>query len=243
MQLSVEKNLIFMGVLLFLLAIIVIHPAPLAAQANLLTMTKINSMIQEYVSAQSAPDETIEIVIKSVPTRLPEASGEWRVSCRKTGKISGKTVFALTSDKGNVRPVQVVAEVKVFMPVYVLNKSVNRHHVIQHSDLDPVIQEITWPSTEYAVSVHEAAGKRTTRQIAAGRALTSAMLETIPVVERGDYLSMHVLDKNLHVEIPVVSHGQGYNGQIIKVRNATTDAYYLAEIKDKKTVIYKSTKR
>jgi flagella basal body P-ring formation protein FlgA len=245
MQFVNFKNSFSMLCRLLFVGLWMISCIPANAQDKQLQKANIKALIQAFVEAQANKDEKIELQIATLPANVPEKPCEWLVSCRKHGIISGKTVFTLTTmdEKGQDYTIQVVADVKKNVPVYMLNKSVDRHYIIQEKDLDAAIKEITWPSTEHAVDLQEALGKRTTRQITSGRILTSSMLEEIPVVERGENLTMQVLEKNLFVEIPVVSQGQGYRGEIIKVRNATTDVYYLAEIIDESTVIYRSTKR
>ncbi|HPG37937.1 MAG TPA: flagellar basal body P-ring formation chaperone FlgA [bacterium] len=243
MQRLALKNLFSTLLLITVISSGANYPVPVSAQENSLNKDQLGALLLEYVNAQSGPNETAQIHITSMPSKMPAGAGDWRVSCRKPEAISGKTVFTLTLNGDREKICQVVADVKKIVPVLIINKRVDRHHIIQHTDLEPATREMTWPKSEYAIDIENALGKRTTRQITSGRVLTSSMVEEIPVVERGENLSMTVVDKNLYVEIPVISQGQGYRGDIIQVRNATTNAYYLAEIIDENTVIYKSTKR
>jgi len=243
MQQLTLKKFFWIVLLITGVGIVNFYAVPAPAQQNSLTKDQLGALLLDYVLAQSGPNETSQIHITSISSNMPAGAGEWRVSCRKQGSISGKTVFTLTWNGDQEKTFQVVADVKKFVPVLIINKRVDRHHIIQKADLEPATREITWPKSEYAIDIDNALGKRTTRQIASGRVLTSSMVEEIPVVERGDNLFMTVVDMNLLIEIPVISQGQGYRGDIIQVRNATTKAYYLAEIKDENSVIYKSTKR
>ncbi len=206
----------------------------------------LKSKIQQFIQNNNAPDDSLQIELNSVPKNLfTVLDPAITVSCRKQGLINGKTVFKIyyQKQKGFRDFYQIVATVKRFSRVFVLVRSIDRNHIIQENDLTSVVNEVNWPDTEIPVNLSTAIGKRAKRRIQKGRVLTQSMLEVVPLVERGKSLEMDVNSKNLLITLPVISHGNGQKGDIIKVRNVTNGVFYMAEIKNEKTVIYKSNKR
>jgi len=206
----------------------------------------LKSKIQQFVLNGTATDDSIQIELNSVPNVLfTVMDASITVSSRKQGPINGKTIFKIYYQKEQDLKdyCQVVATVKRYSSVFVLNQSINRNHIIRESDLTFAVQEVNWPDTETPVGIKDAVGKRVKRRIQKGRVLTHTMLEAVPLIERGKSLNMDVNLKNVLITLPVISHGKGQKGDIIKVRNTTTGIYYLAEIKNNNTVIYKSNKR
>jgi len=206
----------------------------------------IKAKILQFILNNSKLNDRIRIELNSLPKNLPVSlDSSISVSCRKQGQINGKTIFTIyyEKEKGLRDSFQIVATIKRYSRVSVLTKTVNRNHVIQDDDLISIIHEVNWPDTETPVSTEDAVGKRVKRRIQKDRVLTNSMLEEVPLIERGKSLYMDVNLKNLSITIPVISHGQGIKGDIIKVRNVTNGVFYLAEILNKNTVIFKSNKR
>lgn len=206
----------------------------------------LKSKIQQFIQNNSAQDDGIRIELNSVPKELLKVlDSSITVSCRKQGLINGKTVFKVyyQNEKGLRDFYQIVATVKRYSRVFILVRTIDRNHIIQEDDLTCVVNEVNWPDSEIPVNISTAIGKRVKRRVSKGRVLTQSMLEVIPLVERGKSLNMDVNSKNLLITLPVISHGKGHKGDIIKVRNVTNGVYYLAEIKNENTVIFKSNKR
>jgi len=79
-------------------------------------------------------------------------------------------------------------------------------------------------------------GKKPRTAIAAGQILTESMFVTIPVVKRGDSVTVVFDDGKIRVSTLGQSLGSGSKGDRIRVMNTDSRAELLAEIVDAKTV-------
>ena len=123
--------------------------------------------------------------------------------------------------------------------VLVLLKNVEKDQIISSEHLILSRREVTWSNHENPATLPYAVGKRAKRRLLKGRVLTSSMLETIPVVERGHQLRVHVYSKNLSLILPGIACESGGNGDIIKIRNPQSGSYFKAVIQDSKNAIMK----
>ena len=79
-------------------------------------------------------------------------------------------------------------------------------------------------------------GKKPRTAIAAGQILTESMFVTIPMVKRGDSVTVVFDDGKIRVSTLGQSLGSGSKGDRIRVMNTDSRAELLAEIVDAKTV-------
>jgi flagella basal body P-ring formation protein FlgA len=198
--------------------------------------------ICQYVQDRGADKEQVEIEVSSVPkTAVGLMHAPLKVSCKRKGNISGQNIFTIAyqSDDGLWNSVQVLAVVRHFCQVVVLNIDKNRSDLILESDLRMERREVTWPGSEVPVSISEAIGKQAKRMLAKDRVLMRSMLEEIPMIKRGSPVSIEVHAKNLSITFPAVACEDGLLGERIRVKNKASGTYYRAEVKDARTVVYK----
>lgn len=85
-------------------------------------------------------------------------------------------------------------------------------------------------------SLEEFVGLRASRSILAGAPLTELNVEVVPVIERGDAVTILVRSAGLVVTAPGVARGSGGIGEIITVENTLSKQRLQAEIIDAHTV-------
>ncbi|NOY60352.1 MAG: flagellar basal body P-ring formation protein FlgA [Calditrichaeota bacterium] len=206
----------------------------------------IKMALHQFVKDRAKDEGKIEIALVSVPENFPPGvKPPITVSCRRRGEILGRTVFMISLTKGNglQSSFPVVANVRRFHKVFVLNSNVSRRHILTEKDIRPETLEVTWSRSEKPADNSFIIGKRAKRRLEKGRMITRSMLEDVPVVERGEPTNMQIRSKNLNITMPVVACQDGIIGEEIKVRNKSNGAYYIAQVQDAQTVIFKYNKR
>ncbi|NIA29231.1 MAG: flagellar basal body P-ring formation protein FlgA [Actinobacteria bacterium] len=201
--------------------------------------------LHRFVKDRAKDEGGIEIALISVPENFPPGiKPPITVSCRRRGEILGRTVFmiSLTKANGLQSSFPVVANVRRFHKVFVLNSNVSRRHILTEKDIRPETLEVTWSRNEKPADNSFIIGKRAKRRLEKGRMITRSMLEDVPVVERGEPTNMQIHSKNLNITMPVVACQDGIIGEEIKVRNKSNGAYYIAQVQDAQTVIFKYNK-
>ncbi len=227
------------------LFLILVFSITVYAKPDAKTIAWIETEIYTFLSSRnvSESDSKIKVNFNSV-SHDNIIQAPVRVSCRKQGLITGKTVFTFSyKEKSSDESFQVVADISRFTNVPVLKKPVDRYHIISKADLAIQYVEVTWRGNDSPVSLKKAVGQRTKRYIPQGRVLMESMVETVPVIKRGDQVNMSVVNKNISLTIPVICQGKGAPGDIIKVRDAMSNKYYYAEIQNSSIVIFKTNKR
>lgn len=216
--------------------------APLFAYSNTghPSIPLVTKSIESFVKNRSETNDQIKVTIASntnvVPKKLPNSLS---VSCFKSGKINGKTVFLIKYKDIDQqwKSFQVIAKVERFCDVLIINKNINPKQVITEEMVTPVVRPANWARRERAVSLNEAIGKRTNRLLVKGRVLFESMLENVPVLERGEKTTLVVISKNMSITMPVVVCQSAGIGQEVKVKSESLDKYYKAIVKDKDTCI------
>ncbi len=216
-----------------------VGPAEPSSPENLAVLCR---AISGYLQERTPDNEQVEVQVSSVPKNVLAGIKEpVRISCRKRGTISGRTIFTVMSQnpEGTWDSFQVLAVVRRFREVLVLRSDKGRNDLIGAEDFAIERREVVWPNTEVPVTVAEAVGKRTKRWIAKGRVLTQSMLEEVPVIKRGCVVNIQVYAKNLSIVFPAIACEDGRLGEKIRVRNKASGVFYRAEVKDAQTVTYK----
>lgn len=217
-------------------------PARPAFSSSAEGLASLCKSISEYVQGRTPDDEQIEVEISSMQKNvLAGLKGPVKVSCRKRGAISGRTIFTIGSQnaEGTWDSFQVMAVIRRFCKVLILNSDKDRNDLIGEEDVSLERREVVWPNSEIPVALAEAVGKRTKRWIAKGRVLTKSMLEEMPVIKRGSSVNIEVSAKNLSIIFPAIACEDGLLGEKIRVRNKASGVFYRAEVKDAQTVIYR----
>ncbi len=202
--------------------------------------------LHQFVKDRATDDGKIEIDLVSVPENFPSSvNPPISIKCGIRGEIIGRTLFTISVKKENGlwSSFPVVAQVRHFRKVFVLNADVSRHHILTEKDIRPESLQVAWANSEKPADKSFIIGKRAKRRLEKGRMIAQSMLEDVPVVERGEPTNMRILSKNLVITLPVVACQDGAIGEEIKVRNKSNGAYYIASVEDAQTVIFKYNKR
>jgi flagella basal body P-ring formation protein FlgA len=123
---------------------------------------------------------------------------------------------------GRVQRIPLECKISVNAPVVVAAKTISRQKVIGSGDLELRTQDLTdFPGTPF-FSLSEALGKRAVQDIASGSVVSDRAAEAIPIVQKGDPISIEVVRGDARVSVMAVARENGSEGQMIWVENSMT---------------------
>lgn len=126
----------------------------------------------------------------------------------------------------------------VGVPVYevvVASRDLKRGEVLTLDDVRLEEREIRGAWTE-ARSLEDFVGLRTTRLVAEGAPLTELNVEAVPLIERGDAVTLLVQAGSVTVTAPGIARQSGGLGEMIEVENTLSKQRVVGEVVDAHTV-------
>jgi flagella basal body P-ring formation protein FlgA len=133
-----------------------------------------------------------------------------------------KALQLLVTQFGRVTRVPLECKIAVAAPVVVAVKELPREKVLGVGDLELRRMDLTdLPGTPF-FSVREAVGKRASQVIAASGIVTDRLIEEVPLVQKGDPISIEVVRGDTRVSVAAVARENGSEGQKIWVENSMT---------------------
>jgi flagella basal body P-ring formation protein FlgA len=133
-----------------------------------------------------------------------------------------KPLQLMVTQFGRVMRIPLECRISVSAPVVVAVKAIPHQKVIGANDLELRIQDLTdFPGAPY-FSLSEAIGKRAVQDIASGGIVTDRVTEIVPVVQKGDQMSIEVVRGDARVSVMAVARENGSEGQMIWVENSMT---------------------
>jgi flagella basal body P-ring formation protein FlgA len=154
--------------------------------------------------------------IRSLQTSVPE--DEQVTAVPEPGARVGKAArFVLWRD-GKRRGVA-VAEVDVRATLVRAERAIARDEVIGAADVTLVEGELRDVPVRRLPGIADVVGAAPRRAVAAGEALTSAVLTLPPLVRSGDQVDVNVRVGSVHVAGRGVASGSGHVGDVIRVVN------------------------
>lgn len=108
-------------------------------------------------------------------------------------------------------------EIMTLIPV--LKKSLNRNQIITEDLIEIKMFGLSQLPKDYVFDEEEVFGMRLLRNIEAGVPLRMSYLEEIPLVERGDRVTIQVILGSMTISLLGEARGTGLFGDVIQVRN------------------------
>ena len=138
-------------------------------------------------------------------------------------KGDGLCLVEVEGKNSRTRTVYVSFRVQTKRKVFVLKQNVKKGETIRSGDVIAKDTFMTENSGAYPLRVEDVLGKAAKRDMAAGTALTSHALEDIFTVKRGEAVNIVADNRNLSVQAKGVSLEKGKMGDLIRVKNLTSD--------------------
>jgi len=108
--------------------------------------------------------------------------------------------------------------IQVFRYVCVAGKTLSRHSIVSREDIMVEMREIDKDRSHVLTDPGMIDGKRARRTVRPGRVITEDMLETPPIVRRGETVRIELFYKNLELISIGEAKEDGWKGDLIRVR-------------------------
>jgi flagella basal body P-ring formation protein FlgA len=123
-----------------------------------------------------------------------------------------------------------------FKPVVCAKRFIPKHALVSENDLGVELINISKGSRRLVTLVADAVGKRAKRNISAGSLLKHYMLETPPLVFKGDRVQLVARSGGLTVLTVGIAKHPGGKGEQIQVENVTSKKNVVGRVTDASTV-------
>lgn len=184
---------------------------------------KIEELISEYLDEHknSLPEAEIRFVPGSLPIPfiLPKGDLTYEVIPSKPS-IMGSSRFSLIFriDNRVVKNMSVRGRLEAIGNVVVTTKPVKKGRVLSRDHLKVARMDINNLS-ETSSEVEDFLGMKLKRSLRAGSPVTASMVETLPVVHRGERVKIVIHSGSMLLTATGLAHSDGRMNQIIKVQN------------------------
>ena len=212
-----------------------------AASPQRLDTTRVQREVERYVDHElkgSGDQWQVKRVVLTGDPLLP--SGPFRLSLSRGRGVdlAGTVVLHLRVEAagGVVRRLRVSATIDRRRPVWEAANDLRRGTVLKKESLRR--DYLTWGAVprDHVVRVASAVGMQITRSLRAGDVLRASQLKAVPVVRRGDRVTLVVHRGPLQVRARGVVREEGGRNQRIRVANATSGKVVMGTVVDSTTV-------
>jgi flagella basal body P-ring formation protein FlgA len=141
----------------------------------------------------------------------------------------------VSRQNSKVSRIPVTCRINITAPVLVALCDINRGAVINRSDVDLRKVDISrFGPTPFFVAA-DAIGKKALRTIPAGTVFHERLCSPIPVVTKGDQISISVTRGSVRINVSAIARENGNIGQKIWVENGSTSKLVRVKVKDSHT--------
>jgi len=198
--------------------------ARVTRSGRLVGENELKALIEDYLERSWAGENArVEIIYSRLPKNviLSSSGHELRVIDPLRRRLSGSTSISLAafSEGRLVQRIPVSLKVKVFEKVAVLKNSRGNNSLLSPNDVELIERETTGTRSSPIKNIEELAGMRLKRRMKAGQVLTIDGVESPPLIERGDEITLLVIYKNIRVGCTGKAWQNGRRGEKILVRN------------------------
>lgn len=200
-----------------------------------ISAVKMTAIFKDYVFDHSPwPKKDIEFDRVNAPdcVMLPLGRVTWRVKDMSDGDFVGDTclVISFSVDGKLYRKVSVSGRVLVSRKIITTAREVPRGRVISRRDLEQVTRLCSALRTDDFRTLSQVVGKRATRNIRSGQVVTRRMVETPPVVRKGDRVI--ITAENSALEITTLGRvlEDAHVGEQVKVVNVSSGKEIFATV-------------
>ena len=203
--------------------------------AQFITAARLEEIFREYVLDHSPwPSEKLIFERISTPGEiaLPEGGLQWEIQEKRNNNFLGNVSLLLDFwvDGRQIRKVPVSGRIGMSQEVVKAARRIVPGELISKEDLMLVTEERLKPDVNAVTSLEEAIGKTSVRPIQAGNVILSRMIETPPLVTKGD----RVLIKAESDEIMITATGKvledGRSGDQVRVINVNSGKEISAKV-------------
>jgi flagella basal body P-ring formation protein FlgA len=155
--------------------------------------------------------EQATLVTSAGATRLEVTGGTAPWTDEQTLQV------AFVDRKGQRQVLDVVCSAKQLPRVVAPKANLSRGHIIRPEDVDWKQLEAGDNVADFAVQIEQVVGQETKRAFRAGESFTVADLRGVPLIKRGDIVTVVARSRGITVRMDAKSRGDGSLGQQVNV--------------------------
>lgn len=201
----------------------------------------LEGIARRYLAAQ-VPNGAKRFNIKKIQVSqevvLPPGDITYQVAAPQNTDFVGTVPLAITflCNGEHAKKIWVMATLEVLQEVIVAQKPIGRYQVIAADDIQKQTMDLAKLPGNVLTTAEEVIGQRAKRNIDAQTVLSDTMIETPPLVQRGDIVVMIAEAGGLRISTKGEAREQGGKGERIKVMNIDSRKYVYARVLDRHTV-------
>lgn len=199
--------------------------------------------IQEHLLADKAgilnPDRTsIELAAKPIKLTIPDGEVSFRVPAKASIRLSQHTSIPIQVilDGKTYRTLILSLKIKLLKKVIIAAKAIPKDKHLSEADICMEERNIIPVLGSALVDKSDTYGKRAKRRIQQGEILTDELIETPPLIYRGDKVTILVELSHLKVTTMGIAKEDGYEGKIIRIENISSKKIITAKVINEKLV-------
>ena len=168
--------------------------------------------------------------------RLPACEVPLQTALPYAGSRSRRLTVEVQCGAPKPWKLYVPVNLTTYGPVVVANRPLPRHTLLNANDVTVEERELGLAGQYYVTEINHVAGLKLKRTVAAGTAITSRMLATPILIERGQAITVAARSGTIAVRMAGIALRDGGYGDIIEVRNLASDRQIQGIVKSAKIV-------
>lgn len=211
------------------------------ASAAVVTEGRIKDIVKQHIEKNMSWDPAalrIEFPFKPADQQFKGNRITWQVRGRLNEEYIGESVFNVRFYDGEIfcREVPVRVKMEVAMDVVVGAKPLSRDTVLSADDLRVVKRWFNRAPQNILTDPEEAIGKNLVASVRLNGEITKMMLKTPRIVRRGSLVKILVESDALVISTMGMSEDNGSRGEIIRVKNLSSNKIVYAKVIDQALV-------
>lgn len=155
---------------------------------------------------------------------LPDETYSYRLLNKLRPNRIGRNFLHLAFFSGadEVARVKLDGTIQLFTDFVCLKRDIGRHAVLTEGDITLVRRDSGALGSDAVMRINDAVGKRMKATLSTGDILYSYHLEDIPLVKRGDLVTIVAQSGGFKVTAPGEARNSGSDGEEVRVKNLTS---------------------
>jgi flagellar basal body P-ring formation protein FlgA len=188
-----------------------------------ITPTDITNSIDNFLleMQDSLPEAEYSFIPRQLPLPfdIPTGNLEIRVIPSDPDIIGSKRFSLIYNvNKKTVKNISIRGQLKVMAPVAIVTQGVKRGSILQPDMVEMELRDLSTLRNP-CTNLRKVLGKRLSKRLRRGSVLDLSFIEFPPVILKGQLVKMIVNNNGLQLTATGISHMNGKQGQVIRVKN------------------------
>lgn len=225
--------------LISVLLVLSLAPAGMGAptSSTIIREAQIRKIVKSYIEKNTCWDPAnlrIEFPVRLMDQEFDSKKISWQVQSRQNEEFIGESIFSVRFYDQDifVREISVPVRMETAVEVVVSAKPLSRETVINRDDVKVVKKWFNRIPQNVVADPKDAVGKTLTVPIGYNAEITKMMLKTTRMVLRGALVKMMAENGSLVITTIGLSENDGGCGDIIRVKNLSSNKIVYAKVID-----------